>query len=178
MTDPTNAATPREITDPLALAAEAREFIAMLGSGPYYEKTLIEDMAKALTQSAATPREIAELLPCPFCGSPVTEIKIISHQFEAPLYTITCPNCKGGFHRWPHDEAITAWNRRASGGRHAEDNLFPALRDKHREKTADDVALKSKVARVRAKHLRIFPKSPFKIRSRGFSKRRAPVDQP
>ena len=75
---------------------------------------------------------------------------------------------------WDLDHKVALIN----GGRHAEDNLFPALRDKHREKTADDVALKSKVARVRAKHLRIFPKSPFKIRSRGFSKRRAPVDQP
>jgi hypothetical protein len=48
------------------------------------------------------------------------------------------------------------------------------LRDKHREKTADDVAEKSKVARIRAKHLGIHPKSPFKIQSRGFRKRVAP----
>lgn len=57
------------------------------------------------------------------------------------------------------------------GGRHAEDNLQPVLVDAHRAKTDGDVAAKSKVARVRAKHLGIFPPSPFKIRSRGFQKR-------
>jgi len=36
---------------------------------------------------------------------------------------------------------------------------FEALRDKHREKTAQDVAVKSKTARMRAKHLGIWPKS-------------------
>lgn len=55
-----------------------------------------------------------------------------------------------------------------NGGRHAEDNLAPALRDKHREKTAEDVAEKSKTARIRAKHLGIWPKGP-KIQSRGFN---------
>ena len=73
---------------------------------------------------------------------------------------------------WDLDHKIALIN----GGRHAEDNLFPALRDKHREKTADDVALKSKVARQRAKHLGIFPKSPFKIRSRGFDKKRVRME--
>lgn len=58
-----------------------------------------------------------------------------------------------------------------NGGRHAEFNIVLALRDKHREKTADDVALKSKVARVRAKHLGIYPKSKTPLRSRGFAKR-------
>ena len=60
-----------------------------------------------------------------------------------------------------------------NGGQHRESNIFLILRDKHREKTADDVALKSKTARQRAKHLGIWPKGP-KIRSRGFAKRRAP----
>lgn len=58
-----------------------------------------------------------------------------------------------------------------NGGSHSEDNLFPALRDKHREKTAEDVAEKSKVERIRKKHLGIFPKSPTPMRSRGFQKR-------
>lgn len=60
---------------------------------------------------------------------------------------------------WDLDHKVALIN----GGRHAEDNLFPALRDKHRQKTAEDVAEKSKVARVRAKHLGLWPKS------RGFS---------
>lgn len=42
-----------------------------------------------------------------------------------------------------------------NGGENRESNLAPALRDKHREKTARDVAEKAKVARIRAKHLGI-----------------------
>ena len=69
--------------------------------------------------------------------------------------------------RWELDHKVALIN----GGRHAEDNLAPALVDKHRIKTADDVAIKSKTARIRAKFLVVYPKSPFRIRSRGFSKR-------
>lgn len=46
-----------------------------------------------------------------------------------------------------------------NGGEHRESNLAPALRDKHREKTAADVAEKARTARIRAKHLGIKPKS-------------------
>lgn len=59
------------------------------------------------------------------------------------------------------------------GGRHAELNLQVVLRDVHKLKTADDVALKSKIARTRAKHLGIYPKGQ-RIQSRGFSKRAIP----
>lgn len=48
-----------------------------------------------------------------------------------------------------------------NGGEHREANLAPALRDKHREKTAADVAEKSRTARVKAKHLGIKRKSTF-----------------
>lgn len=59
-----------------------------------------------------------------------------------------------------------------NGGENRESNLAPILAGKpHKEKTAEDVAEKAKVARMRAKHLRIYPASPFKIRSRGFTKR-------
>lgn len=69
---------------------------------------------------------------------------------------------------WDLDHKLALCN----GGRHAEDNLFPALRDKHREKTAGDVALKAKTDRIRKKHLGIFPKSPTPLKSgRGFPKR-------
>jgi 5-methylcytosine-specific restriction protein A len=54
------------------------------------------------------------------------------------------------------------------GGEHRERNIALALREVHREKTAEDVALKSKLARVRAKHIGTFPKSQHPIRSRGF----------
>ncbi len=43
----------------------------------------------------------------------------------------------------------------ANGGEHRESNLAPALRDKHRAKTAQDVAEKAKNDRVRKRHLGI-----------------------
>lgn len=70
--------------------------------------------------------------------------------------------------KWECDHVVALIN----GGEHREANLAPALADKHREKTAEDVAVKSKVARVRAKHLGIYPASKSKIRSRGFDRSR------
>jgi len=52
---------------------------------------------------------------------------------------------------WDCDHIVALCN----GGEHRERNLAPALRDKHRAKTAEDVATKSKTARVRNKHLGI-----------------------
>lgn len=72
---------------------------------------------------------------------------------------------------WQLDHKVALIN----GGAHSEDNLAPALVGPHKAKTAEDVALKSKVARVRAKHLGVYPRSPFKLRGRGFGKRRAPA---
>lgn len=45
-----------------------------------------------------------------------------------------------------------------NGGENRESNLAPALRAAHRKKTAEDVAIKAKDRRVRAKHLGIGPK--------------------
>ncbi|WP_117196420.1 HNH endonuclease [Rhizobium terrae] len=46
------------------------------------------------------------------------------------------------------------------GGEHRETNLFPALRSAHRKKTAVEMSVKSKIARVKKKHLGIAkPKS-------------------
>ncbi|SHG78432.1 hypothetical protein SAMN02745157_4824 [Kaistia soli DSM 19436] len=67
---------------------------------------------------------------------------------------------------WDCDHVVALIN----GGENRESNLAPALRDKHREKTAGDVAIKSKVARIRAKHLGIYPKGK-PIPGRGFQKR-------
>lgn len=52
---------------------------------------------------------------------------------------------------WDLDHIVALVN----GGSHREYNLAPALRDKHREKTAQDVAEKSVTARKRTKHLGI-----------------------
>lgn len=69
---------------------------------------------------------------------------------------------------WECDHVIALIN----GGGNRESNLAPALAEAHKLKTAEDVKAKSKAARVRAKHLGVFPKSPWKIRGRGFPKRR------
>lgn len=62
---------------------------------------------------------------------------------------------------WDSDHVLALIN----GGANRESNLAPALRSKHREKTAEDVAIKAKTARTRQKHLGIktargFPKHP------------------
>lgn len=59
---------------------------------------------------------------------------------------------------WDLDHKIALCN----GGTHSEDNLAPALRDKHREKTKLDVKLKAKVSRIRKKNLGIKKRSGFK----------------
>ena len=66
---------------------------------------------------------------------------------------------------WDVDHVVALVN----GGEHREANLAPALRDKHREKTAQDVAEKSMIARGRAKHLGLKPAGQ-KIASRGFQR--------
>jgi 5-methylcytosine-specific restriction endonuclease McrA len=52
---------------------------------------------------------------------------------------------------WDCDHIIALIN----GGEHRESNLAPAIRDKHREKTAEDVRQKSITYRKRSKHLGI-----------------------
>ena len=50
---------------------------------------------------------------------------------------------------WDCDHVIALCN----GGTHSESNLAPALRDKHREKTAQDVKERAKVDRIRKRAL-------------------------
>lgn len=60
---------------------------------------------------------------------------------------------------WDLDHVLALCN----GGENRESNLAPALRDKHREKTADDVKQRAKDDRVRAKHNGTYqPKHPFR----------------
>lgn len=77
--------------------------------------------------------------------------------------------------KWECDHIIAIIN----GGQNRESNLRVILAEKHKEKTAEDVKLKSKIARVRAKHLGQWPRSKHPIKSRGFSKGRnsAAADQ-
>jgi len=56
-----------------------------------------------------------------------------------------------------------------NGGQNRESMLFPALKDKHREKTNDDLAEKSKVAAVAKKHVGA-ERVKATIKSAGFAK--------
>ena len=56
---------------------------------------------------------------------------------------------------WELDHIVALVN----GGSHSEGNLAPALKDKHREKTRDDVREKSIAAAKRKKYLGLKPKS-------------------
>lgn len=58
---------------------------------------------------------------------------------------------------WDCDHVLALCN----GGEHRENNLAPALRDRHRKKTELDVAEKAKNDRVRKKHLGIKKPSRF-----------------
>lgn len=71
--------------------------------------------------------------------------------------------------KWELDHKIALIN----GGENRETNLAPALSFAHKIKTRTDVAEKSKIARIRAKHLGIHPRSKRKIPSRGFNTTRA-----
>lgn len=64
---------------------------------------------------------------------------------------------------WDLDHKVALIN----GGEHRESNLFPALRDKHREKTREDVAEKAASYRKRLKnagikHKHNWPKRPMR----------------
>jgi 5-methylcytosine-specific restriction protein A len=65
---------------------------------------------------------------------------------------------------WQLEHVIALIN----GGENRESNLAPALIDKHREKTREDLAEKSAVYRKASKHAGIRP--PPQIQSRGFPK--------
>lgn len=56
----------------------------------------------------------------------------------------------------------------------SDDNVKPAHKSCHKEKTADDVAAIRKADRVRAKFIGAWPKSKNPIRSAGFRKTRQP----
>lgn len=64
--------------------------------------------------------------------------------------------------KWEIEHVIAIIN----GGEHRENNMAPALADKHRDKTRDDMALKAKIHRTRNKHIGI-----AKPKTRGFDKR-------
>lgn len=58
----------------------------------------------------------------------------------------------------------------ADGGENRESNLNPALRDKHREKTAAENAVRAKTKRKSARHVGVKKAPCVQIKSRGFTK--------
>lgn len=58
------------------------------------------------------------------------------------------------------------------------DNVKPAHKSCHKDKTADDVAAIRKADRVRAKFIGAWPDSRLKLRSRGFAKSRPSLGDP
>ncbi len=63
---------------------------------------------------------------------------------------------------WQLEHVIALIN----GGENRESNLAPALTDKHREKTAEDVAEKSAIYRKAAKHTGATARKPWPKRER------------
>ena len=66
---------------------------------------------------------------------------------------------------WECDHVIALIN----GGANCESNLAPLLTETHREKTAEDVATKSKTYRLAAKHNGTWPATKRPLKSRGFA---------
>lgn len=63
---------------------------------------------------------------------------------------------------WELDHIVALVN----GGENRESNLAPALKDKHKEKTAKDVAEKAAVARKFAKNIGV--RKPSRLKGQGF----------
>lgn len=56
---------------------------------------------------------------------------------------------------WEADHVVALCNWTGEGHGNRESNLAPALRDKHKAKTAEDVAVKAKARKVKSKHFGI-----------------------
>lgn len=69
---------------------------------------------------------------------------------------------------WEVDHIVALVN----GGEHRERNLAPVLREKHREKTAEDVKQKAKNDRIRKRHLGIKKPSKFACSRQGKFKKK------
>lgn len=77
----------------------------------------------------------------------------------------SCGRKLGPGDKWQADHIIALVN----GGEHSEANLQVLCDWCHKGKSREDVAIKSKGARIRANH--VLPRQPSQIKSRGFPKR-------
>lgn len=71
--------------------------------------------------------------------------------------------------QWDLDHKVAL----ADGGEHREANLFPAIRERHREKTAAENTERAVIRSKRSKHFGIRAKSTFPKRIDPWNKRRS-----
>lgn len=82
-------------------------------------------------------------------------VKVRIFDREGGVCHISCRKIMPG-ELWDLDHKIALIN----GGQHRESNLFPALKEPHKQKTKDDLAEKAEVYAKRAKH--VLPTTPSK----------------
>lgn len=73
---------------------------------------------------------------------------------------------------WDLEHVKPLWQALPGENLNRESNLRPALKEKHREKTAEEATMRAKERRMREKHLGIYPKSKRPLKSRGFESSR------
>lgn len=128
--------------------------------------------APSREQERSTTREVPEWIGATPDTPVPPRVKLrVFERFDGRCYLSSVKIRPGD--AWECDHVVALIN----GGENRENNLAPALKEKHREKTDVDLATKSKIARLRAKHLGIYPKSPFKLKGRGFARRRPTDDR-
>lgn len=92
-------------------------------------------------------------------------VKLRIFEREDGVCHLTGQKIKPG-DKWDADHKIPL----ILGGEHRESNLFPALRKPHQEKTKAEMAVKSKIAKVKQKHIGIRTAPIKKLSGPGFPK--------
>lgn len=95
-------------------------------------------------------------------------VKLRVRDREGDVCYLSGRKIRPGDHiEYDHRIALILWTGEGHGNR--ESNIFPVIREPHREKTKQDVAQRAKSDAVRKKHLGIRPVS--QLRSAGFPAR-------
>jgi len=70
--------------------------------------------------------------------------------------------------KWELEHVKPLWQAAPGENLNRESNMAPALAAPHKQKTAEEASMRAKERRQREKHLGIYPKSKFPLKSRGF----------
>ena len=114
------------------------------------------------------PRAVSEWIGRTDDSKPPPKVRLRIFDREGGI----CHECKRKIEageRWEADHRPALIN----GGENRESKIFPVHDKCHKKRTAQDVAEKSKVAKIRQKHAGI-RKATQKIQSRGFAKTEKP----